>query len=41
MSNYDPVYEAYRLLVATRDGEEDPSVAIDEAIGFLGEALDN
>lgn len=41
MSNYDPVYEAYRLLVAARDGGEDPSAAIDEAIGFLGEALDN
>jgi hypothetical protein len=34
---YDPVYEAYKLLIGARDtGDE---IAIDEAIGYLGEAL--
>ena len=36
--NYDPVYEAYRILTGCKEGEE--SIAIEEAIGYLGEALE-
>ena len=35
---YDPVYEAYQVLINCKDGEE--SIAIEEAIGYLGEALE-
>lgn len=36
-ATYDPVYQAYKVLVNCGDGEE--SIAIEEAIGYLGEAL--
>jgi hypothetical protein len=35
----DPIYEAYRILVNLRDGDENAS--LDDAIGLLGEALDD
>lgn len=35
---YNPVYEAYRILTRCKDGEE--AVAIEDAIGYLGEALE-
>jgi hypothetical protein len=35
---YNPVYEAYTLLVKTRDYGED--LDLDEVIGYLAEALD-
>ena len=41
---YNPVYEAYELLVKARDYEYVDAVdlmpVIDEAIGYLGEALE-
>lgn len=36
-TTYDPVYEAYRILVDARDNDTD--FDIDEVIGYLGEAL--
>lgn len=41
MSNYNPVYEAYRVLTDAMesDSDRDAWIAIEEAIGFLGEAL--
>lgn len=33
----NPVYEAYKVLLDCKEGDE--TVAIEEAIGFLGEAL--
>lgn len=42
--NYNPVEQAYLLLVKIRDDEsmtvDDALIAIDEAIGYLGEALE-
>lgn len=35
---YDPVYEAYALLVKARDYGDD--LDLDAVIGYLGEALD-
>lgn len=37
-NNYDPVYEAYRILVEARDNNAD--FDMDEVIGYLGEALE-
>ena len=34
---YNPVYEAYRTLIDARDNRDE--TLIDEAIGYLGEAL--
>lgn len=38
---YNPVYEAYRILVKVMESDDDRDawIAIEEAIGFLGEAL--
>lgn len=36
-TTYNPVYQAYKVLVDCKNGEE--SIAIEEAIGYLGEAL--
>lgn len=36
---YNPVYEAYEMLIAHRDGGEE--LDIDAVIGYLGEALDD
>lgn len=36
--HYNPVYEAYRILVEARDSGED--FDIDTVIGYLGEALE-
>lgn len=42
---YDPVYEAYALLVKARDGDKNDNIsleiALSLAIGYLGEALAN
>jgi DNA-directed RNA polymerase subunit F len=42
-TNYDPIYEAYKILVDVYqddDAEEsDLTFAIESAIGYLGEAL--
>ena len=42
-NNYDPVYEAYKILVSIFENENlDEGVAliaVGEAIGYLGEAL--
>ena len=35
--SYNPVYRAYKALVECPEGEE--AIAIEEAIGYLGEAL--
>lgn len=42
-NHYNPVYEAYAVLVKelrSKDGEKDIYNAAEEAIGFLGEALE-
>lgn len=44
--HYNPVSEAYRLLVKvlhqeTDSTKEDYEIAIEQAIGFLGEALED
>lgn len=36
--SYNPVYEAYKMLVEARDN--DGELDIDAVIGFLGEALE-
>lgn len=45
MRKYDPVEEAYRILLKVQDNPDadfdDASFAIEEAIGYLGEALDS
>lgn len=38
--SYDPVEEAYKLLVKIRDNAPAVDPEIEEAIGYLGEALD-
>lgn len=43
--NYNPIQEAYNILVEVYNNpdadEQDLSIAIEEAIGYLGEVLDN
>ena len=41
--NPNPVYEAYRILLEARDNNdiEAAMIAIEEAIGYLGQALDD
>lgn len=45
MSNYNPVERAYTLLVKVFESKDSNSgnimATIEEAIGYLGEALDN
>lgn len=42
---YNPIAEAYKILLEIQDNKEatsdDAFIAIEEAIGYLGEALDD